>query len=57
MTDAANVDVDVLIRCGVHGDVDEKNKTQELMDMILAKKRAPDRRSWLEIKGNLAELT
>lgn len=36
--------------------IDEKNKTQELMDMILAKKRAADRRSWLEIKGNLAEL-
>lgn len=36
--------------------LDEKNKTQELMDMILAKKRASDRKSWLEIKGNLAEL-
>ncbi len=36
--------------------IDEKNKTQELMDMILAKKRAADRKSWLEIKGNLAEI-
>jgi topoisomerase-4 subunit B len=36
--------------------IDEKNKTQELMDMLLAKKRAQDRKSWLEIKGNLAEL-
>ena len=36
--------------------IDEKNKTQELMDMLLTKKRAADRRSWLEIKGNLAEI-
>jgi len=36
--------------------VDERNKTQELMDMILAKKRASDRKAWLEVKGNLAEL-
>lgn len=36
--------------------VDEKNKTHELMDMLLAKKRAQDRRLWLEIKGNLAEV-
>jgi topoisomerase IV subunit B len=25
-----------------------------LMDMLLAKKRASDRRDWLEAKGNLA---
>jgi topoisomerase-4 subunit B len=30
--------------------------TQELMDMLLAKKRAGDRKSWLESKGNLAEV-
>jgi len=36
--------------------IDERNKTQELMDMILAKKRASDRKAWLEIKGDLAEL-
>jgi len=24
--------------------------------MLLAKKRAPDRKSWLESKGNLAEV-
>jgi topoisomerase IV subunit B len=29
--------------------------TQEMMDMLLAKKRAGDRKSWLESKGNLAE--
>jgi topoisomerase IV subunit B len=26
------------------------------MDMLLAKKRAADRREWLEEKGNLAEV-
>ena len=30
--------------------------TQEIMDMLLSKKRAPDRKSWLEDKGNLAEV-
>ncbi|KAA0949142.1 MULTISPECIES: DNA topoisomerase IV subunit B [unclassified Pseudomonas] len=30
--------------------------TSEMMDMLLAKKRAPDRKSWLESKGNLAEV-
>jgi topoisomerase-4 subunit B len=27
------------------------------MDMLLAKKRAADRKVWLEEKGNLAEVT
>ena len=27
-----------------------------MMDMLLAKKRAGDRRNWLETKGNLAEV-
>ncbi len=31
-------------------------KTDQLMDMLLAKKRAGDRRKWLETKGNLAEV-
>jgi len=31
------------------------DKTDQLMDMLLAKKRAKDRRKWLETKGNLAE--
>ena len=31
-------------------------KTEEMMDMLLSKKRAPDRRSWLEKKGDQAEL-
>ncbi|MEM8593299.1 MAG: DNA topoisomerase IV subunit B [Pseudomonadota bacterium] len=30
--------------------------TFELMDMLLAKKRSPDRKSWLEDKGDLARL-
>lgn len=34
----------------------EKDDTDQLMDMLLAKKRAKDRRGWLETKGNLAEV-
>jgi len=30
--------------------------TDQLLDMLLAKKRAPDRKAWLEEKGNLAEV-
>ncbi len=30
--------------------------THQMMDMLLAKKRAADRRAWLESKGNLAEI-
>jgi topoisomerase-4 subunit B len=33
-----------------------KDDTDQLMDMLLAKKRAKDRRKWLETKGNLAEV-
>ena len=32
------------------------DKTDQLMDMLLAKKRSKDRRTWLETKGNLAEV-
>ena len=32
------------------------DKTDQLMDMLLAKKRSKDRRAWLETKGNLAEV-
>jgi topoisomerase-4 subunit B len=35
---------------------DEAAKTDEVMDMLLNKKRAKDRRAWLEDKGNLAEV-
>ena len=37
-------------------DMDSKPKTLEIMDMMLAKKRAPERRSWLEAKGHQAAL-
>ena len=33
-----------------------RDNTDQLMDMLLAKKRAGDRREWLESKGNLAEI-
>ena len=32
-----------------------KDHTDEMLDMLLAKKRAQDRKAWLEQKGNLAE--
>ena len=34
--------------------LDARDQTDKLMDMLLAKKRAGDRREWLEAKGNLA---
>jgi topoisomerase IV subunit B len=36
--------------------IDGKDNTDQLLDMLLAKKRAADRREWLEEKGNLAEV-
>ncbi len=36
--------------------VDAGDETDRLMDLLLAKKRAADRRDWLEEKGNLAEV-
>ena len=36
--------------------INAKDKTDQLMDMLLAKKRSGDRRKWLEEKGNLAEV-
>lgn len=35
--------------------LEEEEKTVGLLDMLLAKKRAGDRKIWLETKGNLAE--
>lgn len=35
---------------------EEEDQAMELLDMLLAKKRSPDRKSWLESKGNLAEV-
>ena len=36
--------------------VDAHDNADQLMDMMLAKKRASDRRDWLESKGNLASV-
>ncbi|MGH8372957.1 MAG: DNA topoisomerase IV subunit B [Gammaproteobacteria bacterium] len=36
--------------------VDAKDNADKLMDMLLGKKRASDRKDWLEKKGNLAEV-
>ena len=36
--------------------VDDGTETHSLMDMLLAKKRAGDRKQWLETKGDLATL-
>jgi len=36
--------------------LDDVEQTRELMDRLLAKKRAADRKSWLEAKGDLAEV-
>jgi topoisomerase-4 subunit B len=36
--------------------VDAKDNADKLMDMLLGKKRAADRKDWLEKKGNLAEV-
>ncbi|MES9966573.1 MAG: DNA topoisomerase IV subunit B [Sedimenticola sp.] len=36
--------------------VDAGDDTNSMMDMMLAKKRAPDRKSWLQQKGDLAEV-
>jgi topoisomerase-4 subunit B len=34
--------------------IDDLVQTMEMMDMLLAKKRAPDRKDWLEMKGDRA---
>jgi topoisomerase-4 subunit B len=36
--------------------IDAKDSPDQLFDMLLAKKRAADRREWLESKGNLAHV-
>jgi len=36
--------------------IDDSGVTEKIMDMLLAKKRASDRRAWLESKGNLNSL-
>jgi len=34
----------------------DKDDADEMLDMLLAKKRAADRKAWLETKGNIAEV-
>jgi len=46
-----NPDTRRLVQLGV----DDFDKTQEMLDMLLAKKRAADRKDWLESKGNQAD--
>ena len=36
---------------------DATDSTEKLLDMLLAKKRAPDRKKWLETKGDLAQVS
>jgi topoisomerase IV subunit B len=36
--------------------VEAKDQADQMLDMLLAKKRAGDRREWLETKGNLADV-
>lgn len=36
--------------------IDDDTKTNEMMDMLLGKKRAEDRRFWLQDKGDMAEV-
>ena len=36
--------------------LENPKQADEMLDMLLSKKRAPDRKAWLEKKGALAEL-
>ena len=36
--------------------IDDAAETKSLMDMLLSKKRASDRKAWLELKGDMAGL-
>jgi topoisomerase-4 subunit B len=36
--------------------VTDNDDTSAQLDLLLAKKRAPDRKAWLEAKGNLADV-
>jgi len=45
-----------LVQLSIEDDGVPDTEVDELMDMLLAKKRAADRRSWLEAKGHEAEV-
>ena len=36
--------------------IDDADKMMEIMDMLLAKKRASDRKNWLEASGDMVEI-
>jgi len=36
--------------------IENEDGSDEMMDMLLAKKRAGDRKEWLESKGDLAQM-
>lgn len=36
--------------------IEDGDETHQIMDMLLAKKRSPDRKTWLESKGDLVEV-
>ena len=36
--------------------IEDEQSTFEMMDMLLAKKRSGDRKSWLEDRGNMADV-
>ena len=48
--------IDPLTRRLVQLTIEAKDNSDQLMDMLLAKKRSSDRRDWLERSGNLAEV-
>ena len=37
-------------------DDEDDQRTDAMMDMLLAKKRSEDRRNWLQEKGDMAEI-
>ena len=49
--------IDPMTRRLVQLTISAKDNTDKLMDMLIAKKRAGDRREWLEQSGNMAEVT
>ncbi|MDU8923780.1 DNA topoisomerase IV subunit B [Pasteurellaceae bacterium LIM206] len=57
---SANGDESAVLKNGVFAEnipQDETQATFELMDMLLNKKRAEDRKNWLQAKGDQVELT
>ena len=52
---AMNPDTRRLVRLEL-GDEKTKKKTEQLMDRLLKRKNAADRRQWLEASGHLAEV-